>query len=110
LQLTTAPKTFDLAAARNGLEVAVQVNELPIGREPFCTDVHGLEANGHEVWRAIGGRVTIELSEPGVRVARPGLYSATIRIEGAEFVNALGARVRQARPITLVALVGGFSG
>jgi hypothetical protein len=108
LQLTTAPQTYDLATGLSGLEVAVQVNERPFGNEPFCTDVG--EPRDPEVWRAIGGSVTIELSAPGARVAQPALYRATIRIEGAEFVSATGARVRQVRPITLVALVGGVVG
>ena len=54
--------------------------------------------------------VTIELSPPGVDKRAPFMYRATIRITGAEFVNATGGRAKQTAPITLTALVGWMAG
>jgi hypothetical protein len=48
--------------------------------------------------------MTIELS-PVVRVHEPNTYRATIRLTGAEFISASGARVRQSQPITLSTIV-----
>lgn len=44
--------------------------------------------------------MTIELA-PVFRVREPDTYRAAIRIEGAEFVNAAGARARAVQPIAL---------
>ena len=109
LGLTTAPRTFDLASQHNNLEVLVHVYERPVRNWQFCTDSGGSEGPP-ETWRATRGTVTIELSPPGVRAAMPSAYRATIRIVGAEFVNAAGVRVKQVQPITLSAIVGLISG
>ena len=103
LQLSTTPRTFDVAAQKADLEIVVHVFEQPRHSWPFCTDLGEPEV---QTWRAIGGTVTIELSPPGVRAAQPSLYRATIHIVGAEFVSATGVRVRQTQPMTLSAVVG----
>lgn len=108
LQLSTTAQTFDIASTQTGLEVVVYLYERPLSSLPFCTDV--ITSGTTEAWRATGGTVTIELSAPGVRVRQPNLYRATIRINGAEFVNGSGVRIRQVQPITLTALVGGIFG
>jgi hypothetical protein len=63
-----------------------------------------------ETWTAVGGTASFHLSPPGVRSRQPNLYRVTIGIDGAEFVNAAGVRVRPSRQIRLVALAGGFAG
>lgn len=105
LGLSTAPRTFDLAAQHSNLEVLVHVYERPVRSWPFCTDA-GVSTGPEEMWRATRGTVTIELSPPGVRAVTPLAYRATIHIAGAEFVSAAGVRVRQVQPITLTAIVG----
>jgi hypothetical protein len=105
LQLSTTPRTFDLAVQRTDLEVIVRLFEHP-KRQPFCTDVIIRDGRPEAAWTAVGGIVTIELSPPGVRARQPYLYRAAIRIVGAEFVGPTGARVRQTQPITLTAVVG----
>jgi hypothetical protein len=110
LQLTTTARTFDIAATKTGLEVVAHLYPQPRRSWPFCTDFIVLPGMPEETWRAIGGTVTIELSAPGVRVRQPNLQRATIRINGAEFVNGSGVRVRQVQPITLTALVGRIFG
>lgn len=113
LNLSTAPAAFDIARQPSAIDVAIHVYALPRGNGQFCTDVgHGLGTGPgalDEIWRAVSGNITIELSPPGVRARSPYLYRATIRITGAEFVNSSGVRVRQTQPIALSALVGGNS-
>ena len=106
LQLSTVPRTLDLASQGADYELLVHVFERPVRSSPFCNDVRSTE-NSPEQWRAIGGTVTIEVSPPGILAREPSLYRATIRIVGAEFVNATGGRVKQLQPIVLTALVGG---
>jgi hypothetical protein len=110
LQLSTTPKTLDVATTSGGLELALHVYERPVRSWPFCTDVTILPAASEETWRATRGTVTIELSPPGIRARAPSLYRATIRIVGAEFVDASGVRVTQQQAITLTAIVGGMGG
>lgn len=106
LQLSTVPRTFDIASQPPGLEVMVHVFEnLRRPWPPFCNDV-GVREAPPERWRAISGTVTIELSTPGVNKRAPFMYRATVRITGAEFVNATGGRTRQTVPLTLTAVVG----
>ena len=84
-------------------DVRVHVYDAPQQRFPFCSDVRMTGDEG-EVWRAIAGTATIELL-PVFRVREPETYRATIRLIGAEFVSATGARVRQSQPITLSTIV-----
>jgi hypothetical protein len=110
LQLSTTPKTFDIAAQSPGLELVLHVYARPVWSWPFCTDVRTLPEAPEETWRATRGVVTIELSPPGVRAAVPFEYRATIRIVGAEFINGSGVRAKQGQPITLTAIVGWLAG
>ena len=108
LQLSTTAQTFDLAALSGALELAVHVYARPVHSWPFCTDAPTFLPE--EAWRATRGTVTIELSPPSLNAREPSLYRATIRIVGAEFVNASGVRVTQVHPITLSAIVGRMFG
>ena len=108
LQLSTTPRTFDIASHGADLEVVAHVFAQPMRSLPFCTDMSGRETQ--EAWKAIAGVVTIELSPPGVRARAPFLYRATIRIAGAEFVNTSGVRIRLMQPITVTAIVGSGPG
>jgi hypothetical protein len=110
LQLSPTPQTFDIASLQTGLEVMIHVYERPARSMPFCSDLRLLPPEPEETWRGTGGTVTIHLSPSGVRSEAAFMYRATIRIDGAEFVNTSGVRVRQARPITLTAIVGWVSG
>ena len=107
LNLVTAPRTIDLARER-AVSVSVHVYDRPMRSPVFCTDVGFPRSD--EVWRAVSGRITIELSEPGVSAREPHLYRATIRIDGAEFVSPSGQRTRQSAPIVITALVGQMFG
>ena len=86
-----------------GFDISVHVYDRPQQRMPFCSHVRSTGDEGG-VWRAIAGTATIELT-PLFRVREPAVYRATIRLTGAEFVSATGARVRQSQPITLSTIV-----
>jgi hypothetical protein len=110
LQLSTAPRTFDLAVQRVGLDVNVHVFERAIRDWPFCTDVQlpppGLPV---ERWHAIGGVVTIAVT-PSTARRDLMLSDATIQLTGATFVRDDGVRVVQTAPIELTGTVGWFAG
>lgn len=110
LQLTTTPKAFDLATMRAGLEVTVHVYDRPSREWPFCTDVVFPNDAAKETWRVTRGSITIQLSAPGIDPARPHFYRASIRIDGAEFMNDSGVRVAARAPIALTAFVGWVAG
>lgn len=77
----------------------------------LCTDVQGLQhGDEDETWRAVSGRLTIQIAPPGIRVSQPWLYRASIRISGAEFVGPTGTRVRLSGPVTMTAWVGSIGG
>jgi hypothetical protein len=97
-----SPSTFILGRSP-GFAMNVQVYDAPQRHFPFCSDVRTTGDEG-EVWRAVAGTATVELV-PVFRVRQPESYRATIRLTGAEFVSATGARVRQSRPITLSTIV-----
>ena len=48
--------------------------------------------------------VAIDLA-PVFRIREPGSYRATIRLTGADFISATGARVRESQPITMSTIV-----
>ena len=108
LRLSSTPQTFDIARQPATIQLAVHVFANPVRRSPFCTDV-SFGPLQTEAWRAIGGQITIELV-PGLDPAGQPRTRATIRLTGAVFVNAQGARVTQSGPIVLTAIVGAFHG
>lgn len=112
LQLSTsAPRTFDLSAAGPDLEVEARVSNRAGYDWGLCTDVQGLQhGDEDETWRAVSGRLTIQIAPPGIRVSQPWLYRASIRISGAEFVGPTGTRVRLSGPVTMTAWVGSSGG
>ena len=97
-----APTVFSIGQTQ-GFDMRVHVYDAPQQRFPFCSDSRVMGDEG-EVWRAIAGTATIELT-PVFRVRQPGAYRATIRLTSGEFVSATGARVRQSQPITLSTIV-----
>ena len=105
LELTTAPRTFDLAASQAEIEVVADVYERPQRQLRFCYDVSDGSVR-QETWRAIAGTMTIQLSPPGMRAQDPQRYKATVQIDNAEFVNAAGQSVRPQQPIRLTAVAG----
>jgi hypothetical protein len=89
--------TFVVGVAA-GVEIAAHVYDAPQRRSPFCSDLR-ITGDDGERWRGVAGTLTIELTSV-FRVREPETYRATIRLTGAEFVSATGARVRPSQPIT----------
>lgn len=109
LRLSAKPQTFDIAREPSTLKLAVHVYGGPVPSLPFCTDLILLPAAPDEPWRAIAGRITIEIA-PITDSGGAPQKRATIRLTNAIFENAEGVRVTQTQPIVLTAAVGWFSG
>jgi hypothetical protein len=109
LELTTAPRTFDLGIPQAEIEVVAEVFERPQRQFPFCTDVRDGSVR-HETWRAVGGTISVQLSAPGIRAQDPNQYRATIQIDNAEFMSTTGAVVRSPGTIRLTAVAGSSGG
>jgi hypothetical protein len=107
LQLSTTPRTFDLAQPQVDIEVVTEVFEHG-GGSPLCGDVRTAPENEQqETWRAVGGLMTIQLSKPGISARNPEQYRTTVQIDNAEFMGSTtGARVRAPRPIRITAVTG----
>jgi hypothetical protein len=108
LRLTATPQTFDIARQPVAIQLTAHVYAHPVRSSPFCTDL-GQQTGPSEVWRAIGGQITIQVVR-GVDATGSPAPRATIRLTGAVFTNGQGARVTQVQPIVLTATVGSFHG
>jgi hypothetical protein len=110
LQLSSAARSFEIARHPTSITLTVTMYSQPV-RRPACTDIIPIPAGREpQTWRAVSGRVTIELSRPGIRARNPELHRATIRIDDAEFIDSSGRRLRQTAPIVLSAVVGSSAG
>lgn len=109
LRLSAKPQTFDIARQPSTLKVAVHVYGRPVRSLQFCTDVILLPGPAEEPWRAIAGRITIEMV-PITDISGAPRQRATLRLTDAIFENAEGARVTQTQPIVMTAIVGWFNG
>ena len=107
LQLSTAPRTFDLAQPQVDIEVVTDVFQHPHGTWGKCTDaVTQVEDEQPQTWRAVAGTLTIQLSRPGISAQRPDQYRTSVQIDNAEFLGPSGERVRSPRPIRMTAVTG----
>jgi hypothetical protein len=107
LQLSTTPRTFDLAQSQVDLEVVTDVFQRPQGTWGKCHDTaKNVEDEQPQTWRAVAGTVTIQLSRPGISAQRPDQYRTSVQIDNAEFMGPSGERVRSPRPIRMTALTG----
>jgi hypothetical protein len=107
LQLSTTPRTFDLAQSQVDLEVVTDVFQHPHDTWGKCYDtVMHPEGEQPQTWRAVAGTLTIQLSRPGISAQRPDQYRTSVQIDNAEFMGPSGERVRSPRPIRMTALTG----
>ena len=109
LRLSAKPQMFDIERQPSTLKVAVHVYGRPVRSLQFCTDIILLPGPAEEPWRAIAGRITIEMV-PITDISGAPRQRATLRLTDAIFENAEGVRVTQTQPIVLTADVGWFSG
>jgi hypothetical protein len=113
LNPSTKPATFDLGRQSADLSIEAWVYDAPQRQFNFCTDVvlrSPLGSDGPEMWRAVGGTITIELSPPGVRARQPYQRRATVTLSNIVLRNAAGRTVTVRQPVKLVAMVGGMFG
>jgi hypothetical protein len=110
LGLSTQPLTFDLARKSADISVESHVYSTPRRQFDFCSDVRIGEPIEPELWRAVAGTITIELSPEGIRARTPHLRRATVTLSNVVLRNAAGTTVRASGPMRLTAIVGGPAG
>jgi hypothetical protein len=113
LRLTTGPASFDLSRDSVNLAVEAYVYDMPQQRFDFCSDARvspGPDSVGPEIWAAVAGRMTIELSSPGIRAHNPNLRRATVTLSNVVLRNSAGTTVNVSGPVRLTAVVGGGMG
>ena len=108
LRLSSTPRTSALSSQGSLIDITVDVFERPRNHWNFCTDMLIHDGTRQETWRAVAGKVTFELSPPGIRARDPQKYRVMIQIDDAEFINASGKRIRSPQPIRLTAIAGPF--
>jgi hypothetical protein len=113
LGLSTGSATFDLARESANISVQTYVYERAQQQFPFCSDFGIALGPGvvePEIWRAVAGAITIELSPPGIHAGAPDLRHATVTLRNVVLRNAAGTTVRITRSVKLAAIVGGMVG
>jgi hypothetical protein len=106
------PETFDLAGSSASISIETYVYDSPRHRFDFCTDVYVQETGAiqPEIWRAVSGMATIELSPPGIRAAYPSARRVTVTLSNVVLRNTAGTVVRMPGPVKLSAIVRGMAG
>ena len=110
LGLSTQATTFDLSKQSTNISVETYAFDKPQRHFNFCTDVilreTGPENTQSEIWQAVAGTITIEVSAPGIRAREPFLRRATVTLNNVVLRNSDGKTVQVTRPVKLIAIVG----
>lgn len=112
LGLSAQATTFDLALESGRIPVQVFVYEAAQRQFDFCSDVkmaQGPDSVGPELWRAVAGTVTIELSPSGI-ARNPRAQRATVTLNNLVLRNEAGTVVKVSRPVRLSAIIGAVFG
>jgi hypothetical protein len=110
---STQAATFDLARDSVNISVQAHMYDAPQRDFHFCSDVvmpRNPDQVGPEIWRAVAGTVSIELSPSGIRARNPAARRATVTLSNVVVRNAAGTTVSLPRTIRLSAIVGWVAG
>ena len=113
LGLTSSSAVFDLSRQLVNLSVAVHVHDTPRHQFDFCSDVRMIPPPdwvGPEIWHAIAGTLSLELSPPGIRAHNPNLRHATVTLTNVVLRNSAGRTLSVPQPVRLTAVVGSVGG
>jgi hypothetical protein len=113
LGLSMQAATFDLTRDSVNISVEAHVYGAPQREFHFCSDVvmpRAPDEIGPQVWRAVAGTVSIELSPPGIRARNPSARRAIVTLTIVVLRNAAGTTVRVPRTVRLSATVGSMAG
>jgi hypothetical protein len=103
-------KTFDLAAAPDGLQVAVDLWDKAPRFSAYCNDISP-DTERESVWRAKKGKITLtvfESTEP--KQVGPRRYKASVRLEGVVFEDDAGHQATLKEETITEVLVGWYAG
>jgi hypothetical protein len=99
-------KTFDLAAAPDGLHVTVDLWPTAPPFSAYCTDISS-EVQREATWRAKKGTITITLDRPPDKDGRPPRqYKASVRLEDVVFEDDAGHQATRKKEAITEVLVG----
>lgn len=104
-------KTFDLAKAPDGLQVAIDIWEKAPRFSAYCNDVKdGTQKLAS--WKGKSGKVTITILEPvdPAGAAGPRRYKATVRLENVLFEDDAGHQATLGAEEITEAVVGWYAG
>ena len=110
LRLSTQAATFDLSRE----SANISVTDLRLRRRLSGSSVSAPTSawfvdQAHvepEIWQAVAGTITIEVSAPGIRAREPFLRRATVTLNNVVLRNSGGKTVQVTRPVKLIAIVG----
>jgi hypothetical protein len=103
-------RMFDLAAAPDGLQVAIDLWEKAPRFRAYCNDISP-DTKKLATWKATKGKLTITIAEPAERGgAGPKRYKASARLEGVVFEDGAGHQATLKDETITEAVVGWLAG
>lgn len=103
-------KTFDLSAAPEGLQVAVDLWEKAPRFLAYCNDISA-DTRKESTWRAKKGKITLTLFEPtDPKQIGPKTHKASVRLHGVVFEDDAGHQATLKEETITEVLVGWYAG
>lgn len=123
LGLGPGTHVIDIATAGDAVRVGIDVYDSPVApgggvdvhgnlepKLPYCDDM-GPFAKAAETWRAVAGKLTLTVGEPGGVPGRPAyIYKATLRVDSLKIVGPDGRKLGAPAPVVLTGTVGWVGG